>query len=321
MSEAQSIASIEPEETGERLLDAYSRAVIGAVRRVGLSVVKVEAAGAAASGFMFTPDGLVLTNSHVISRAQAITVTSLDGRRVGADLVGDDPDTDLAVLRVSADNLTPAPLGDSDRLQPGQLVIAIGNPYGFQHTVTAGVVSALGRSLRARTGRLIDNIIQTDAALNPGSSGGPLVSSAGEVVGINTAIIRGGQGLSFAVPASTARLTIPWLLRDGRVHRAYLGVGGQDVPVLRRIARFHRLPAERGVLVISIEPGSPAERAGLRDGDIIVEFGGEAIVGIDRLQRLLTAGRIGEPTLARVVRGTQVLSLSITPEASRTTRR
>ena len=293
------------------LLDAYSRAVIAAVRRVGPSVVKVDADDGGASGFVFTPDGLILTNSHVVSRAKKIRVTPLDGRPVEADLVGDDPDTDIALLRVGAAP-PPAPLGDSNRLQPGQLVIAIGNPYGFQHTVTTGVVSALGRSLRARTGRLLDNVIQTDAALNPGNSGGPLVTSAGDVIGINTAIILGGQGLSFAVPVSTARVVIPHLLHEGRVRRAFLGIGGQDVPVLRRIVRFHRLPADSGVLVVAVERGSPADQAGIRDGDILIELNGTPVVGMDALQRLLTDTDVGAPLTIRAVRDLRIVTFVVT---------
>jgi S1-C subfamily serine protease len=313
-------------------LDAYSRAVMRAVDTVGPAVVKVEVtrrapSGPAArrargsdepdrgggSGFVFTPDGLVLTNSHVVDQASTIAVTVPDGREYGADLVGDDPGTDLAVLKITAPDLAAASLGDSSRLRPGQLVVAVGNPYGLQHTVTAGVVSALGRSLRARSGRLIDNILQTDAALNPGNSGGPLVNAGGEVVGVNTAMIMGGQGLSFAVPINTARFVIPQLLREGRVRWSYVGVGVQDVPLLRRVIRFFGLAATSGLLVVSVEPGSPAAEAGLRDGDILVAFGGQPVAGADDLHRLLTEERIGTAQEAEVIRGTERLRLAVTP--------
>jgi S1-C subfamily serine protease len=258
---------------------------------------------------------LILTNSHVVADAAALTVALPDGRRSDADLVGHDPDTDLAVLKISAPDLSVARLGDSSRLRAGQLVVAVGNPYGLQHTVTAGVVSALGRSLRAKSGRLIDNVIQTDAALNPGNSGGPLVTTAGEVVGVNTAMIMGGQGLSFAVPINTARLFIPALLREGRVRRSYIGIGVQDVPLLRRVVRFFHLPSESGVLVVSAEPDGPAARAGLRDGDIIVEFAGQPVSGADDLHRLLTEDRIDHELSLTAIRGTERTTLTVTPVA------
>ena len=244
------------------LFDAYSTAVMTAVDRIGPSVVKVDAVGAG-SGFVFAPDGLILTNSHVVAGATRISVMLPDGRDLRADLVGDDPHTDLAVLRVSASDLTAAPFGDSSALRPGQLVIAIGNPFGFQHTVTAGVVSALGRSLRARTVRLLENLIQTDAALNPGNSGGPLVTSASQVVGVNTAVILGGQGIAFAVPINTARYVITSLLRDGRVRRSHLGVAGQDVPIPAPRSRASAAH-ERGVTITAVSDNSPASNAGLR---------------------------------------------------------
>lgn len=284
------------------LLDAYSRAVTGAAARVAAAVVNVEAKGAAGSGFVFTPDGLILTNSHVISGATSARVTVLDGRRLHADVLGDDPDTDLAVLRVSAIDLKPAELGDSSTLVPGQLVVAIGNPFGFQHTVTAGVVSALGRGLRARTGRLMENLIQTDAALNPGNSGGPLVTSAARVIGINTAVIRGGQGIAFAVPVNTARDVISALIRDGRVRRAVLGISAQTAPIARRIVHDHSLPNDRGVLVSEVQPGSPADIAGVMPGDVVIDFGGTPVTTIDALHRELRGDRIGQAVPLRVLR-------------------
>jgi S1-C subfamily serine protease len=317
------------EPLGDDPLDAYSRAVVHAVEAVGPSVVKIEVTkkrsgqGAASrgpdddrgggSGFVFTPDGLVLTNSHVVEGASRLAVTLPDGRELGGDLVGHDPGTDLAVVRISAPDLAAARLGDSGRLRAGQLVVAVGNPYGLQHTVTAGVVSALGRSLRARSGRLIDNIIQTDAALNPGNSGGPLVTTRGEVVGVNTAMIMGGQGLSFAVPINTAEIVIPALLAEGRVRRSHLGVGVQDVPLLRRVVRFFHLPVESGVLVVSVEPESPASRAGVRDGDIIVGYAGHPVSGADDLHRLLTWERIGQRDELTLIRGTERIALPIAP--------
>jgi S1-C subfamily serine protease len=313
-------------------LDAYSRSVVRAVEVVGPAVVKIDVTRKAkdepaarptrrertepdqgsGSGFVFAHDGLVLTNSHVVDAASVFTVTLPDGRHFGADLVGQDPDTDLAILKITAADLSVATFGDSSRLRPGQLVIAVGNPYGLQHTVTSGVVSALGRSLRSTSGRLMDNIIQTDAALNPGNSGGPLVTAAGHVVGVNTAMIMGGQGLSFAVPINTARLFIPALLREGRVRRSYIGIGVQDVPLLRKVVRFFHLPVESGVLVVSTEKGGPADKAGIREGDIVVEFGGEAVSGADDLHRLLTGEQIGHRLPLAIIRGTERMTVDVT---------
>jgi S1-C subfamily serine protease len=303
---------VEATEHDRGLLDAYSQAVMSVVDTVGPSVVKVDAGGTG-SGFIFAPDGLILTNSHVVAGARRIGVTLPDGRDLVADLVGDDPHTDLAVLRVSAPDLVAAPFGDSSTLRPGQLVIAIGNPFGFQHTVTAGVVSALGRSLRARTVRLLENLIQTDAALNPGNSGGPLVTSRSHVVGVNTAVILGGQGIAFAVPINTARYVVSSLLRDGRVRRSHLGVAGQDTPIPRRLVRAHQLPNERGITVTAISEGSAAAEAELRPADVIVEFAGEPIRGVDDLHRLLTEERIGELTPLKILRRGELRRVLVTP--------
>ena len=304
------------------LLDAYSRAVTSAVERAAPTVVSIDVHGkgmpqgrrplaqtGSGSGFVFATDGLILTNSHVVEGASRVDVSLPDGREFQADIVGQDPDTDIAVVRISAPELVALELGDSHTLRPGQLVIAIGNPYGFQHSVTTGVVSALGRSLRARNGRLIDHVIQTDAALNPGNSGGPLVTSAGVAVGVNTAIIAGGQGLSFSVPISTVITVLPWLLREGRVRRGYLGIAGQDVPLLTRVVRFHRLTQRTGVLAIAVEPDGAARAAGLRDGDIIVSLDEHRITSIDDFSRLLTADRIGTEITLGVLRGAERIEL------------
>jgi S1-C subfamily serine protease len=312
------------------LLDAYSEALVRAAEAVSPAVVNLEVRRAAhgrrgpwrsrrhgeghGSGFLFTSDGLVLTNSHVVHHADAIEVTLADGRKYPAERVGEDPDTDLAVVRVGAPDLKPVVLGDSQALRPGQLVIAIGNPYGFQCTVTAGVVSAVGRSLRARSGRLIDNVIQTDAALNPGNSGGPLVNSRGEVVGVNTAIVLPGQGLSFALAINTAKFIAGRLLADGRIRRGYLGLGGQDAPLPRSLVRFYNLSVDSGVQVVSVETGSPAERAGLQEGDVIVAFADQPVPNIDALHRLLTENQVGVPAPLTVIRYPEKLVLAIVPE-------
>jgi S1-C subfamily serine protease len=322
-------ADLAPPAEESELHDAYSRAVMTAVERVSPSVafIEVELAapssgrrrapqGGSGSGFVFTPDGLMLTNSHVVSGARHIHATLPDGQRFRADRVGDDPETDLAVIRVEASGLPSVSLGDSGALKPGQLVVAIGNPYGFQYTVTAGVVSALGRSLRARSGRLMDGIIQTDAALNPGNSGGPLVNARGEVIGVNTAMILPAQNLCFAIPIQTARRVAGLLIRDGRIRRAWLGVGGQNVPLPRRVAAVMKLAAPRGVLVVSVESGSPADRAGMKERDILVSLDGQAIGIVDDLQRELTEERIGVRIVLTVVREFKLISLEIVPEDS-----
>jgi S1-C subfamily serine protease len=308
----------------QELLDAYSQAVIDVVERVGPAVVRVDASrpsrrsqalrpAGSGSGFVFTPDGLVLTNSHVVGGAARVDVTTPDGRRHEADILGDDPDTDLAVLRITADQLSVVELGNSATLRAGQLVVAVGHPLGLEHTVTTGVVSATGRSLRARSGRMMENIIQTDAALNPGNSGGPLVTSAARVVGVNTAVIMGSQGLSFAVPIDTAIRVVSAILQEGHVRRAFVGVGGRNTRVPRHIARTALLKADSGVLVESVVDGGPASRAGLAVGDVIVGFGPAAIANIDDLHRILTREAIDVRTQLVVVRNESRVELPITP--------
>lgn len=322
------------ELSDETLLDAYSRAVIAAAEKVNPSVVQILAEhggeGTAergggfpgrghgvGSGFIFTPDGFILTNSHVIHGAARIRANLADGQSFEADRVGDDPETDLAVLRINAANLVPASFGDSQGLRVGQLVVAVGNPYGFQYSVTAGVVSALGRSLRSRTGRLIDNVIQTDAALNPGNSGGPLVTSRGDVIGVNTAVILPAQGICFAIAGNTAKFIAGRLIQNGRIRRSAIGVAGQDVPLHRRLVRFYNLPVESGVLVVSIEPGSPAERAGVTEGDVVIAFDSKPISSIDDLHRALTEQRVGVRSSLAVLRGSEKIDLSVVPAESR----
>jgi S1-C subfamily serine protease len=307
-----------PQPNDDELLDAYSRAVTEAVETVGPAVVRVETQRGGGSGVIFTPDGLILTNSHVVSRSQRLRTMFPDGRTTQADLVGHDPDTDLAVIRVSVEgtSLRWARLGDSRSVRVGQVAIAIGNPYGFHHSVTAGVVSALGRSLRAQSGRLMDDIIQTDAALNPGNSGGPLVTTRGEVIGINTATILSAQGLCFAIASNTARFVAARLIRDGRIRRSYIGVAGQNVPIPRALARAHRLAVSSGVLVVSVEKGSPAAAADLRDGDVILACANEPITGVDDLHRLLTDDRIAVPTPFTVLRNGERRQILMVPVES-----
>jgi len=310
----------EPAVDDAELLDAYSAAVVGAVERVRPAVVhiRVERSGKAraegsGSGFIIAPDGYLLTNSHVAGGASALEVTLPDGRTAAAELVGEDPDSDLALIKIAAPELAYTLLADSTRVRVGQIAIAIGSPYGFQHTVTAGIVSALGRSMRSQTGRLLDNIIQTDAALNPGNSGGPLVSTAGEVIGVNTAMILPAQGICFAIAANTAERVAVALMHEGRVRRAYLGVGGQDTPIARRIVRHFDLAQESAVRISTVEPDSPAAAAGMRPGDLIVAFAGEPVTSIDDLQGMLTGGRIGDVVDAVVLRRDQRLLLGVTP--------
>ncbi len=319
--------------TDNDLLDAYSQAVITASGKVSPAVVNIEvrhrsgrSAGDArtspgvtgsGSGFIFTPDGFALTNSHVVQGAEQIDVTLSDGRRHSAHLIGEDPDTDLAVIRVEAPLLNHTELGDSHRIHVGQLAIAVGNPYGFQCTVTAGVISALGRSLRSTSGRLIDNVIQTDAALNPGNSGGPLVNSRGEVIGVNTAIIRSAQGICFAIGINTAKFIAGRLIKDGKIRRGFLGISGQNVELPRRVVRYHDLDTESGILVVAVEPGSPLQRASLAEGDVIIGYGDQIVRDIDDLHRLLVEEKVGIPMTLTFLRRGERRTISVIAEESR----
>jgi S1-C subfamily serine protease len=273
------------------------------------------------SGFIFTPDGFILTNSHVVQDEGAIEVTLSDGRSYEAIRVGDDPDTDLAVLRIDAPDLIAARLGDSQAVRVGQLVIAIGNPYGFHYSVTAGVISALGRSLRTSSGRLIDNIIQTDAALNPGDSGGPLVTSRGEVIGVNTAVIANAQGICFAIASNIAKSIAAELIKEGKITRSSLGISGQDVWIQQRVIRRLNLPVESGVLVATIRKNSPAQKAGLMKGDVVVAFNEHAIGSIDELHRLLTRDAINVPASLTIIRRERKMTKTVVPAESRTSGR
>jgi len=303
------------------LLDAYSEAVVRAIDVVSPAVVKLDVDGkGSGSGFLFASDGLLITNSHVIQGAQHARVTFADGRIAQGELVGDDPDTDLAVVRVAGNRLPYASLGDSDAVRVGQIAIAIGNPYGFDCTVTTGVVSALGRSLRARSGRLMDDILQTDAALNPGNSGGPLVTSRGEVIGVNTAMIMPAHGLSFSIASNTVRFVVSRLLRDGRIRRSYVGIGGQKTPIGRQMARHHGLAMASAVRVMSVESSSPASAAGFKERDLIIAFDNHPVTGIDDLHRYLTEDKIGRPTPVTVLRGPDRVQLIIVPWEDRSER-
>jgi S1-C subfamily serine protease len=333
LNESESVPGFErsnaaPAHDNVALLDEYSRTVVSAADRVAPAVVNIDIKqrlssqrgsreiGGSGSGFIIAPDGFILTNSHVVHEATQITVNLPDGRNYPAQLVGDDPDTDLAVVRIDAPQLVHVRLADSENLRVGQVVIAIGNPLGFQASVTAGVISALGRSMHSQSGRLIDNIIQTDAALNPGNSGGPLVSSAGEVIGVNTAMIRPAQGICFAIASNTAKFVAGWLIRDGRIRRSYIGVAGQNVPLHRRIVRFYNLPLETGVLVVSVEKSSPAEQAGLREGDVIIAFNEKPIGSIHELHKILMGEQIGVQSQITIIRHTEKLAIAITPAES-----
>jgi S1-C subfamily serine protease len=320
--------------TDDELLDAYSRAVVGAVDRVSPSVVKIDVKKRMAqptmfgrgqmrevpgsgSGFIFTPDGFILTNSHVVHDAMDINVALSDGRHFPGRVIGDDPDTDLAVIRIEAPDLASAKIGDSQALRVGQMVIAIGNPYGFQCTVTSGVVSAVGRSLRTSTGRLIDDVIQTDASLNPGNSGGPLVNSRGEVIGVNTAIILPAQGICFAIPSNIAKFVASSLMKDGRIRRGRIGMAGQNVDLKEDFVKSMKLSSGQGVLVVNIEKGSPAQTGGIEPGDVIVGLESQPIASIDDLHKLLTEDMIGKYVTLTVVRRYEKLQLKVMPEESR----
>src|SRR5437870_3377647 len=319
-----SVRSFHPSDDSG-LLDEYSRTVVSAADRVGPAVVNIDIkqrlesqrgpreVGGSGSGFVIAPDGFILTNSHVVHAANQIAVSLPDGREYSGQLVGDDPDTDLAVIRIGAPHLAHVRLADSENLHVGQVVIAIGNPLGFQASVTAGVISALGRSMHAQSGRLIDNIIQTDAALNPGNSGGPLVNSAGEVIGVNTAMIRPAQGICFAIASNTAKFVAGWLIRDGRIRRGYIGVAGRITPLHRRVARFYHLANESGAMVVSIEKASPAEQSRIRPDDVIVAFNDEPIAGVHGLHEKLVGDLIGRPCKLTILRGTEQLTIYVTP--------
>lgn len=309
------------------LHDAYSRSVMDASAKVSPAVVSVEVEkkfrdksgkvftqrAGGGSGFLLTPDGFLLTNSHVVRDATSVHVVVLDGQRFEAQIIGDDPHTDLAVLRIGGQGLFHAQLGDSSGLKVGQLVVAVGNPYGFQYTVTAGVVSALGRSLRTETGRLIDSVIQTDAALNPGNSGGPLLNSQGQVIGVNTAVIAPAQGICFAISSDTARTVFTEIIQHGKVRRGYLGFAGQSIILHRLNARVHGLEQPGGVLMSHIDKESPADRAGLSEGDIIVGLNNQSVSSIDDLHRILTGEKVGLTMPVRAIRHGKMVDLKVTP--------
>jgi len=307
-----------PLEGDDQLLDSYSRTIAAVATRISPSVVNIrvldgERGSGGGSGFIIARDGFILTNSHVVYGAQKMEVALSDGRVVPARLVGTDPETDLAVIRIDAPNLEHARMADSSGIRVGQIAVAVGSPYGFQQTVTAGIVSALGRTMRAESGRLMDDIIQTDAALNPGNSGGPLLNSAGEVIGVNTAVILPAQGICFAIASNTAHFVAGWLIKDGRIRRSSIGVAGQNVPLHPRVVRFHKLPVNRGVLVMEIENGSPAAIAGLHKGDTIVGLKGHPVATIDDLHKRLVASEIGIPSPIMILRGTEKLFRMVVP--------
>jgi S1-C subfamily serine protease len=324
MPAEQSAAGASDETKDAALLDAYSAAVVRAAERASPSVLQIityKRAGSNAamkpsgtgSGFLISADGLALTNSHVVHGADKIEVVLEDGRRPDVTLIGEDPDTDIAVLRVYAPNLKPVTLAESGKVKVGQVAIAIGNPYGFSYSVTAGVVSALGRSLRSTSGRMIDSIVQTDAALNPGNSGGPLLNSKGEVIGVNTAVILPAQGICFAIGIDTVTHVAGFLIRDGKIRRSYVGIAGQTVPIHRRIVRFYQLPVASAVLVAGVEPNSPAAEGGLMEGDLIYEFNGKPLNNLDEMHRMLLGDIIGQKVVLQVIRRTEKLTLTVTP--------
>ena len=314
----RSLGDFSPSLGDDQLLDAYSQTIAAVVRRVAPSVVNIRVQSGdrgpgGGSGFILSPDGFILTNSHVVRGAREIEATLHDARVYPAQLIGSDPETDLAVIRIDAPDVQQVRLADSAQIQVGQIAVALGSPYGFQQTVTAGIVSALGRSMRSESGRLMDEIIQTDAALNPGNSGGPLVNSAGEVIGVNTAVILPAQGICFAIASNTARFVAGWLIKDGRIRRSSIGVAGQNVPLHPRVVRFHRLPNDSGVQVMEVEPRSPAALAGLRAGDTIVGFNGQPIPSVDTLHKQLVASVIGVPSPLMFLRGTEKLFCTVVP--------
>jgi S1-C subfamily serine protease len=306
----------------DQLLDAYSKTVSRAAAAVSPAVVNIQVRNGAAgrrgegggSGFIIAPDGFILTNSHVVHAAKSIEVNLPDAQSFSGTLIGGDPETDLAVIRIDSAQLPFLAFADSNKLCVGQIAIAIGSPYGFQQTVTAGVVSALGRSMRAQSGRLMDNIIQTDAALNPGNSGGPLVNSSGAVIGVNTAVILPAQGLCFAIAANTAQLVAGLLIRDGKIRRSYLGLAGQNITIHPRLVRYHKRPKNEGVLVSGTEVEGPAQRSGLTEGDIIIAFKGSPVYTVDDLHRALVGTEIGIESTLTVIRGTELVDLLVVPQ-------
>lgn len=303
-------------------MDAFSKMIIDAVDKIKNAVVKIDVYKTAkgklrpagsGSGFIFSSDGLIFTNSHVVHEAEKIMVSLLNENEIEATLIGEDPDTDLAILKIYADGYSVAKLGDALELQIGQFVIAIGNPFGYQHTVTAGVVSALGRSLRTQSGHLVDNVIQSDAALNPGNSGGPMINTDGEVVGVNTAMINGAQGLSFSVDINTAKEIATQLIRDGKVFKGYLGVAMQEVPINQKILRHYHLPNQKGLFVVSIEKDSPASLSQLQEGDIVISFNGKTVNSLHELFKELTRKDIINAIDISVIRHTELLNFTIFP--------